>query len=65
MTWISFLDLLPIFFAKESLFSLSSAVGKLIHLDLTMINKTQPSFAKVKVQVNFTEKLPEYVELEV
>lgn len=52
MVWICFLDLLPTFFVKESLFLLASAVGKPIHHDQATINKTKPSRARVKVQVN-------------
>ncbi|KAH0748041.1 hypothetical protein KY290_027273 [Solanum tuberosum] len=52
MAWISFPNLLPTYFGKESLFSLAAAVGKPLHLDLAMINKTRPSCAKVKVLVD-------------
>ncbi|KAG5571800.1 hypothetical protein H5410_061566 [Solanum commersonii] len=40
MTWISFLDLKVTFFVKESIFSLASAVGKPLQLDMVTINKT-------------------------
>lgn len=46
MAWISFPDLMPTFFVKDSLFSLTSPVGKLIHLDMTTINKAKPSCTK-------------------
>lgn len=49
MAWVSFPNLLPTFFVKESLFLLASAVGKTIHLDMATINKTRPSYARVKV----------------
>ncbi|KAH0705742.1 hypothetical protein KY285_010277 [Solanum tuberosum] len=65
MTWISFLDLWPTFFRKESLFSLASAIGKPIHLDNANINKTRPSCERVKVQVDLLGELPKFVELEV
>ncbi|KAG5586896.1 hypothetical protein H5410_047330 [Solanum commersonii] len=52
MAWISFPNLLPTFFVKESLFSLASAVGKPVQLDLATINKTRPSCARVKVSVD-------------
>uniref|UniRef100_M1ATF1 Uncharacterized protein n=1 Tax=Solanum tuberosum TaxID=4113 RepID=M1ATF1_SOLTU len=65
MAWISFPDLWPTFFVKESLFSLASAVGKPIQLDMATINKTRPSCARVKVQVNLLADLPKFVELEI
>jgi len=49
MAWISFPDLKPTFFVKESIFSLATAVGKPIHLDMATINKRRPSCARVKV----------------
>ncbi|KAK6784159.1 hypothetical protein RDI58_017613 [Solanum bulbocastanum] len=63
-TWISFLDLLPTFFVKEVLFSLASVVGKPLKLDLAMINKTQPSCARVKVQVDLLAEKPEVVQMQ-
>ncbi|KAG5617651.1 hypothetical protein H5410_017475 [Solanum commersonii] len=65
MACISFPDLKPTFFVKESLFSLASAVGKPIHLDLATVNKTRPSCAKVKVQVDLLADLPKCVEMEI
>jgi len=65
MAWISFPDLWPTFFVKESLFSLASAIGKPIQLDMATINKTRPSCARVKVQVNLLADLPKFVELEI
>ncbi|KAF3645599.1 hypothetical protein FXO37_20878 [Capsicum annuum] len=38
MAWISFPNLKPIFFVKESLFSLADAVGKPMHLDSATMN---------------------------
>ncbi|KAK4719583.1 hypothetical protein R3W88_017921 [Solanum pinnatisectum] len=40
MAWISFPNLWPIFFGKESLFSLAAAIGKPIHLDNATVHKT-------------------------
>ncbi|WMV08623.1 hypothetical protein MTR67_002008 [Solanum verrucosum] len=65
MAWISFPDLLPTFFGKESLFSIAAAVGKPIHLDKATINNTRPSCARVKVQVDLAADLPRQVEIEV
>lgn len=38
------------YFVKECIFSLASAVGKLVQLNLATINRTRPSCARVKVQ---------------
>lgn len=65
MGWISFPDLRPIFFVKESLFSLASAVGKSIQLDMATVNRTRPSCAKVKVQVDLLAEFPKFVEMEI
>ncbi|KAG5595917.1 hypothetical protein H5410_037149 [Solanum commersonii] len=53
-TWISFPNLLPTYFAKNCLFSLASAVGRPVQLDLATINRTRPSCARVKVLVDLT-----------
>ncbi|XP_070040107.1 uncharacterized protein [Nicotiana tomentosiformis] len=58
MAWISFPGLLPTFFVKECLFSLASAVGKPMHLDMATRNKTRPSCARVKVLVDLLADLP-------
>ncbi|KAH0688994.1 hypothetical protein KY289_016352 [Solanum tuberosum] len=62
--WISFPDLLPTFFVKEVLFSLASVVGKPLQLDLATINKTRPSCARVKVQVDLLTEKPEFVQMQ-
>ncbi|KAH0711869.1 hypothetical protein KY289_007828 [Solanum tuberosum] len=54
-----------IFYVKEALFSLASVVGKPLYLDMATINKTRPSCARVKVQVNLMANLPKRVEIEV
>ncbi|KAH0746028.1 hypothetical protein KY285_007685 [Solanum tuberosum] len=65
MAWISFPQLLPTFYGKETLFSLGSPVGKPVQLDLATINKTRPSCARVKIQVDRITNHPEWVEIEV
>ncbi|XP_070009900.1 uncharacterized protein LOC142178918 [Nicotiana tabacum] len=59
IAWISFPKLPPNFFGKEFVFSLASAVGKLLHVDLASQNGTRPSSAKVKVEVNLLAKFPQ------
>lgn len=59
MEWIYYPDLKPAFLVKESLFSLATAVGQLIQLDLA----TWPNRARVKVQVDLLEELPKCVKI--
>ncbi|KAG5586096.1 hypothetical protein H5410_046530 [Solanum commersonii] len=64
--WLGFFPAIFVhFYDKETLFSLASAVGKPVQLDLATINKTRPSCARVKVQVDLIENLPEWVEIKV
>lgn len=65
ITWISILDILPIFFVKESLFTLASAVGKPLNLDIATINKTRPSCARVKVQLDLLVERYYFVIMEI
>lgn len=65
MAWISFPSLLPTHFVKECLFSLASAVGKPLHLDMVTINKTRPSCARVKVLVDLLHNLPKKVRMDI
>ncbi|KAG5599044.1 hypothetical protein H5410_030414 [Solanum commersonii] len=53
------------FFVKESIFSMASSVRKSLHLDMATINKTKPSCAKVKVQVDLLADFPKVIEVEV
>ncbi|KAK6778444.1 hypothetical protein RDI58_025162 [Solanum bulbocastanum] len=65
MAWISFPNLLPIFFVKECLFSLALTVGKPVHLDQARINKTRPSCAHVKVLVDLKGTFPNVVQMNI
>lgn len=65
MAWISFPNILPTFFVREALFSLASAVGKPLHLGMDTINKTRPSCARVKVQVDLLSKFPDTVRMDI
>lgn len=49
-------DLLPNFFAKEAIFSITSAVGKSLTMGMATRNQTRPSYAKVKVKVDLVKK---------
>lgn len=65
MAWISFTDLKPTYFVKESLFSLASAIRNHIHPDMATINKTRASSSRVKFQVDMLAEFPKVIELEV
>ncbi|XP_060210542.1 uncharacterized protein LOC132637478 [Lycium barbarum] len=65
MAWISFPNLLPTFFVKNGLFSLTSVVGKPWHLDMATINKTRSYCARVKVLVDLGVKLPKVVNMKI
>lgn len=65
LAWISFPNLLPTFFVKVCLFSLAAAVGTPFHLDMATINKTRPSCARVKVQIDLLAKLPKRVRMDI
>uniref|UniRef100_M1CYI4 Uncharacterized protein n=1 Tax=Solanum tuberosum TaxID=4113 RepID=M1CYI4_SOLTU len=65
IAWISFPDLLPTFFVKEALFTLAYAVGNPLQLDMATINKTRPSCARVKVQLDLLVEKPQFVQMEI
>lgn len=62
---ISFPDLLPTFFVKESLFSLVFVIGKPLHWDITTINKTRSSCAKLKVQLDLLAERHQYMMIDI
>ncbi|XP_059289380.1 uncharacterized protein LOC132042890 [Lycium ferocissimum] len=64
IAWISFPTLPPNYFVKEALFSLASAVGKPLHVDLATKNKTRPSCARVKVEVDLLAEHPKRVQIQ-
>uniref|UniRef100_A0A0V0IDF8 Putative ovule protein n=1 Tax=Solanum chacoense TaxID=4108 RepID=A0A0V0IDF8_SOLCH len=63
VAWISFPDLPPNFFAKEAIFSIASAVGKPLTVDMATKNQTRPSCARVKIEVDLTARLPQRVKI--
>jgi len=48
----------PNLFGKEAIFSLVVVVEKLLQVDMMTQNKTKPSCARVKVEVNLLGELP-------
>lgn len=63
VAWISFPYLPPNFFTKEAVFSLASAVGKPLTIDMATKNKTRPSCAKVKVEVDLLAIHPQIIKI--
>jgi len=56
--WISFPNLPPELFAKQSLLSIASAAGKPIAIDKATQDKSRPSTARVKVELDLLANLP-------
>lgn len=56
--WISLPSLPPVLFAKRFLLSIATAVGKPIEIDKATQEKTRPSTARVKVELDLLDKLP-------
>ncbi|KAF3676742.1 hypothetical protein FXO38_04149 [Capsicum annuum] len=63
IAWISLPALPPNFFGKESVLSLAAAVGKPLQVDMATSNKTRPSCARVKVEVDLLIELPKRVNV--
>ncbi|XP_075099066.1 uncharacterized protein LOC142175954 [Nicotiana tabacum] len=65
VVWISFPGLPPNFFAKRSLLSIASAVGKALVVDKATQERTRPSAARVKVILDLLDKHPKKVKLQI
>ncbi|KAK4373758.1 hypothetical protein RND71_004435 [Anisodus tanguticus] len=63
--WISFPGLPPHFHGESSLFSMAASVGKPISIDSATRNKTRPSSARVKVEVDLLQSHPKSVLIQV
>uniref|UniRef100_M1DHN1 DUF4283 domain-containing protein n=1 Tax=Solanum tuberosum TaxID=4113 RepID=M1DHN1_SOLTU len=64
IAWISFPVLPPNFFGKEAIFSLASAVGKPLQVGMAIQNKTRPSCARVKIEVDLMGDFPIRINVE-
>ncbi|KAH0765449.1 hypothetical protein KY285_001320 [Solanum tuberosum] len=64
VVWISLPKLSPYLFAKKSLLSIASAVGKPIAIDKATQIKSRPSTTRVKVILDLMEKLPNSIRLQ-
>ncbi|KAK4737005.1 hypothetical protein R3W88_000702 [Solanum pinnatisectum] len=64
VVWISLPNLSPDLFAKKSLLSIASAVGKPIAIDKATQIKSRPSTTRVKVILDLMEKLPNRIRLQ-
>lgn len=62
VAWILLPALPPNLFGKEIIFSLA-AVGKPLKVDMATNNKTRPSFARVKVEVDLLSNLLKRVDV--
>jgi len=65
VAWISLPDLPANFFAKKSLLSIASAVGKPLAIDKATQDRTRPSTARVKVLINLLNKHPKRVRINI
>ncbi|KAH0664979.1 hypothetical protein KY285_026185 [Solanum tuberosum] len=63
IAWISLPSLPPIFFGKETIFSIATAIGKPLQVDLATNNKIRPSCARVKVEVDLMGDFPKRVNV--
>ncbi|KAK4726688.1 hypothetical protein R3W88_031605 [Solanum pinnatisectum] len=63
VVWISLPNLSLDLFAKKSLLSIASAVGKPIAIDKSTQIKSRPSTTRVKVILDLMEKLPNRIRL--
>ncbi|WMV49188.1 hypothetical protein MTR67_042573 [Solanum verrucosum] len=63
IAWISFLELPPNFFVKEVVFSLASAVGKPLQVDMATKNQSRPSCARVKVEVDLLSDFSKRIKI--
>ncbi|KAG5583582.1 hypothetical protein H5410_054209, partial [Solanum commersonii] len=64
MAEIRKVNLSPDLFAKKSLLSIASAVGKPVVIDKATQIKSRPSTARVKVILDLMEKLPNHIRLQ-
>uniref|UniRef100_M1DA27 Uncharacterized protein n=1 Tax=Solanum tuberosum TaxID=4113 RepID=M1DA27_SOLTU len=64
VVWISLSKLSPYLFAKKSLLSIASAVGKPIAIDKATQIKSRPSTTRVKVILDLMEMLPNSIRLQ-
>ncbi|KAK4338785.1 hypothetical protein RND71_040247 [Anisodus tanguticus] len=65
MSWISFPGLPPNYFGESTLLSHASAIGKPISIDAATRNKTRPSCAKVKVEIDLLKVHPKRIQIHV
>ncbi|KAH0689957.1 hypothetical protein KY289_017315 [Solanum tuberosum] len=63
VVWISFPSLPPNFFCEEAIFSLAAAVRKPMQVDVATKNKTRPSCARVKVEVDLLGEFPKRIKI--
>ncbi|KAG5570996.1 hypothetical protein H5410_060762 [Solanum commersonii] len=62
--WISFPNLPPKLFAKQSLLLIASVVGKPIAIDKATQDKSRPSIARVKVELDLLANFPHRMRIQ-
>lgn len=60
---VTFPSLPPNFFGREMMFSLAAAMGKSFQIDIVTLNKTRPSCATVKVEVDLLGNFPKRINI--
>lgn len=65
IAWISFPSLPSNCFGKEIIFALPEVMGKPLQVDTATRNKTRPSCARVKVEVNLLGEFPKRINIRV
>ncbi|XP_019239877.1 PREDICTED: uncharacterized protein LOC109219864 [Nicotiana attenuata] len=65
VVWISLPELPANFFAKKSLMSIASAVGKPLAVDKATQDRTRPSTARVKVLLDLLDKHPKRIRIHI
>ncbi|KAK4338781.1 hypothetical protein RND71_040243 [Anisodus tanguticus] len=64
-TWISFPGLAPNFYHETHLFSFAVAAGKPLAIDVATKNKSRPSCARVKVEIDLLKEHPTKFQIRV
>ncbi|KAH0713632.1 hypothetical protein KY289_009591 [Solanum tuberosum] len=63
IAWISFPSLPPNLFGKETIFSMAAAVGRPLQVDMATQNRTRPSCARAKVEVDLLGDFPKRINI--
>ncbi|KAK4337518.1 hypothetical protein RND71_042005 [Anisodus tanguticus] len=64
VTWISLPGLPPTYFGEAQLFSIAAAAGRPLAIDVATKNKTRPSCARVKIEIDLLKEHPKRFQIE-